>query len=490
MRALINATGYHSELEPFIKYRPSPMLNILDQPILFFVIDFLQKQNIRKVDIVLSHLPYLIENFLEKGAQWGIEIRYHLTPDPQRPYRIMKIISEGWRGEPFLLGRADELPLFEFPWLFEVYKKNDESTFLYYPDREWSGWALGNVGMFDHLEGNESENVFINGLKALPHQEIKAKRFLEVKNLKQFHTINLDMLIQPNTRHLFPPFTHSPQKGIWLSPSASLHTSVKVTPPVYIGEHCQIKENVSIGPNVVMEKNCVVGEESQLDNSLVMQQSFIGKGLEIKHCLVDRHHVYNLKHDSHVLINDELILSEMEPKLSWEQLGVQAAERGFALIFLFLFSPFFLYLLFTRKVMKKETVSLPAGIDTKLWKTFDLYRMPPEDCEEEEGFLTFIPMLVNILQGDLHWVGTQPRSKKEIQLLPPEWRTAYMQSKPGLITIEMIELSRNPTSYEKYTAEAYYTANMSFTQDLWFVIRWLFKSAVYSFRRIFALVND
>jgi lipopolysaccharide/colanic/teichoic acid biosynthesis glycosyltransferase len=87
---------------------------------------------------------------------------------------------------------------------------------------------------------------------------------------------------------------------------------------------------------------------------------------------------------------------------------------------------------------KREVISLPADIDDKLWRTFKLCSFSSSGNAHEgrattDFFLRFLPTLISVARGELHFVGVRPRSRAEIKSLPPDWQALYLKAKAGAV---------------------------------------------------------
>ena len=98
-------------------------------------------------------------------------------------------------------------------------------------------------------------------------------------------------------------------------------------------------------------------------------------------------------------------------------------------------------------------------------------------------FFSRIPLLLNIIQGDVHFVGVVPRSIKDTKTLPPDWQKLYLQSKVGLITLANLDHGNYPTGDDLYASETYYAINMGLWYDIKLCFRWFKKKIVSPFLR-------
>ena len=164
MRAVLIATGFHTALEPIIHYRPSPLFRIVDKPLIIHIIEFLSRHGITHCDLVLRHLPEMIEATLEEGLRWGMHITYHLAKDAHHPYDVLAFVAQEWKDELVLLGKGDVLP--ELPAAIFQQTAPIIPTLFYYPSNEWSGWSLLPASLLRALSSFVSEDILLKKVKA------------------------------------------------------------------------------------------------------------------------------------------------------------------------------------------------------------------------------------------------------------------------------------------------------------------------------------
>jgi lipopolysaccharide/colanic/teichoic acid biosynthesis glycosyltransferase len=90
----------------------------------------------------------------------------------------------------------------------------------------------------------------------------------------------------------------------------------------------------------------------------------------------------------------------------------------------------------------------------------------------------FLPGLFAVARGRLQFVGLAPRSRAEIERMPPEWRAMYLKSKAGLVTEAASASIDAEDDTQLYLVEAYYNARRSFIYDLRLVYRYFIRLIV------------
>lgn len=472
LRAVIFGLGVSEGMKALLTYRPTLLLNIADKPIITHILESLSKQGINTFDLILHHFPEQVEKKLENGSRWGIQINYHLVKDPISPLTAIIPAIKNWENCNILIGAGNTLP--QIDDLFSP--KTSLPVFYNYPDENWSGWALMSSESLKNLPANTP-------LKNLPHQfkiftAKKVKPFFKARNYRELLESNKRFISLKKSEFLFPTPMKNVEPGVWISRAVIIEPGVRVIPPVLIGENTHIKSGACIGPDAIIENHCIIDNDSTVKNSLVFQNSYVGETLEINRCIIDRNLLINLSLGTQLHIKEEFIISESTPP-AIHHFTQKLIERIIGLLLLVTLFPIYLLMksLYPMKEMAK--LLLPCDEDIERWTTFNLYTFYNPKSHKKKGVLiayfSWLPMLINIIKGELSFIGSPARSIEETKLLPFEWRKLYLKTKPGLISLCGINHANNATEDEQYASESYYAAQMSMIFDIKIIIRWLSK---------------
>lgn len=88
---------------------------------------------------------------------------------------------------------------------------------------------------------------------------------MDIGTLEKYKQAHQDIL---NGSYPLPEFKKN-AKGSFIAATARIHSTAKITAPVYIGENAQIDAYSVIGPNTIIGNNCKVGMNSKIINSIV-----------------------------------------------------------------------------------------------------------------------------------------------------------------------------------------------------------------------------
>jgi len=489
MIAVIIAPGLSPGMEPLNERYPTPLLPLVDRPFIQHVVEFLVERGITRFEFILSHLPEKIENLLGDGSRWGSVFRFHLTRDPARPYD--SIINLDNDAGPVLLAHADRLPQvdmeqtrpanqIEEPVMFfsPTILRTDSSTAKNQDTRQWTGWAWVPADILKNLPKDLDEEALESHLTSTgqgrsPSVEISSS--LSVRSYDDLLASQAAVLGK-EFKGLFLGGKEA-DESIWLSRNLTLHPTTTLDPPVYIGENCRIGKGTKLGPDAVIGKDCVLDSGCTVTGSLIFPGSYVGEGLELDEVLVDKNRLINVKFGAAVSISESFILGGLS-KAHLGQRFTGIFSRFAAACLLILLWPFLLATTLVVKLgrhgpvlFKKEAVRLPVQTDETLWRTFGCWSFVPDSKEGQEGgairhfFLRFLPGLINIIKGELRFVGVKPRTRDEIKALARDWQALYLNSKPGIITEAFINYGAFPTEDELYTSEVFYSVSAGIGHD-------------------------
>lgn len=469
-RAILFCRGFREELAPLLKTRPSSLLNVADKPILFHILEHLAQRGIRIFDLVLHHFPEQIEEKIEEGTRWGIKVNYHLAKYPERPLHAVLPAVKRWKNTSVLIGFCDSLPLIpEHPFDSAI------PQFYRIPDEEWSGWAFISSNDLKRISGDTPYLLIPSKFK--PFSAIEVMPYIDTRDFACLKKTNQKFLNRRGSSLLYPTTLKNIEPGIWISRAVIMEPGVKIFPPVMIGEDTQIKSGARIGPNVIIENQCIIDNGSNISDSLICQRSYIGEKLEIENCIVDRNSLINLSHGAHLEIEEEFLISEVNPPSPVTALR-KILERGLGLFLFILLVPFYFIMRIFFSIKKEEMALHSQSLEREANPTFGLYAFDLPIDVKKKPFVKFferLPSLLNLIRGEISFVGTKIRTVEELQHLPLEWRELVLSLKSGLITLADSEEGNIFSKDEQYAQDVYYAARQSFPFDLKIALRWFFK---------------
>jgi lipopolysaccharide/colanic/teichoic acid biosynthesis glycosyltransferase len=506
--AILIASQKWLQMERFAERYPAAMLTLMDRPFIQHVMETLVNRGCSRFEVVVSHRPEKLETLLGDGNRWGADIRYHLVPRPDRPYRPLKLLGKRPEMYPVLLAHADRLVQGD---IFAskpsspadgpvMYCYEDYTSPAGRPERKWSGWAwLTRECLADIPEDGDEKRLqaYLEEHTGRRIEEAGRYRPLSVQSCGDLIASHRAVLAKEKSGLMVRGI--EVEEAVWLGRNVSLHPTARLIPPLYIGENCRIARGVQIGPDAVIGHNCVLDEKATVSRSVVFPGSYVGEALELNDVLVDKNCLVNVRMESEITIREDFILgslAEKQLRRGWNRIVSQVAGLILLLPALPVMACLALYLKLKRAgriFATRPAVRLPADSDPLSWKPFALLSLsaakpvaaqkdPASDPDQNrtEGpaagwqhfFFNFLPALVNVARGELRFVGVPPRTAEEIENLPRDWQALFLKSKPGIVTETMVNFGSRASRDEMYSAEAVYSVSSGLKHDLRLLARY------------------
>jgi NDP-sugar pyrophosphorylase family protein len=485
--AIIIAATQRAEFYGLDEHLPLPLFPLGDRPILHHIVDFLAGQGIRRFEFVLGHLPEKIEAYLGDGACFGCSFGFHVLSSESNSLRMIEAIAAGL-DDDIVLGRGDRLPDFQL-------RTGASPTLYMTTSGTWTGWAVlpRASGLFPSLQTYASGKTKI---RETTFREAVVTRELSFENGEHLLRSQHDLLSGAFPASMIGGRETEP--GIWISRNVSLHPTVRLLAPVYIGPNCRIGMNARIGPSVVVSEGCIVEEQSSVVNSLIAPRTYIGKGLELEDVIIDRNRVVNTKFETAFLVSETFLLSglarQKRPRVLRRFVSSLLAF-GLFLVFFPIAALTLIFLLLSDRgeFVLERAIRIPAVNHPDAWSEYQFLRFRSHAATA--GWWVYFVVeawlgLLSVIKGDLSLVGVKPRSRRAVEQLSSDWRSIYLESKGGLITEAFVMFGRVPSKDELYTAEAYYTAVQNLPHDLKLLRLYLMRLLTNSDQSPVELVED
>lgn len=151
-QTVILAGGYGTRLKPFTDENPKPMYPFEGKPFLEYLIEQVKSFGIEDIVLLLGYLPEKIKEYFGDGSQWGVNIRYSVTPvEYETGLRLKAAWEEGLLASEFLLMYCDNYCPIDYRRLCREYFANN---------------ALIQFTAYANLDGYTKNNLCIaeNGL--------------------------------------------------------------------------------------------------------------------------------------------------------------------------------------------------------------------------------------------------------------------------------------------------------------------------------------
>jgi len=490
MRAILIAASEPASMKMMSARYPLALFHLVDRPVLQVVIEYLIEQGITEFNIVLNHLPEVIEDYFGDGQRWGVPIHYHLCKDPEHPYGVLQTLTLPEEEGAVLFGHINSLP--DFPkdslqllssagprqFMFSSLVPGNESVVPQVEDKQipptatWTGWAMIPVQRWSQLPRQADYTALATAINSMDPTNTMCEHLLSFDSYPALLRANVDILT--NSFSPFQPTGRLNEPGVWINRNVMLHPTAKVTPPIYIGENSRIGANVQLGPDVVVGCDTILDVGSIVQHAIVMRNSYVGEGLELDGVIVDKNLLVNTRLEIETRIQEQFMISELSGTPFKGAIGRGISSLAGLVLWVITFPLFlliYLALLIGRRGPVLQThryLRLPVMQDER-WREMTVWSFSPTPSQQyglAHCLLVALPALGSVIKGDLRLVGLPPRTPEDVQQLPVDWRALYLQGYAGLVTETMIRYGQTVTEDEQYAADAYYAVHANGWYDL------------------------
>ena len=122
MKAVILAGGLGTRLRPLTYKKPKPMLPLGGKPMLYHLIKWIKKNNVKEIVLCTSYLHKTIENYFGNGKKFGVSIEYAISKKPLATAGQLKT-AEKLVDDTFVCVYGDSIFDFNLKGMIREHKK-------------------------------------------------------------------------------------------------------------------------------------------------------------------------------------------------------------------------------------------------------------------------------------------------------------------------------------------------------------------------------
>ncbi len=108
--AVIPAAGAGKRIKPYSERVPKPMIQVLERPILAYVLDRCKQAGLEKIILIVNPESNVVKDYFGDGSELGLSIEYVGQPHPEGIGHAVGL-TEGIVKPPFAVYLGDELYL-------------------------------------------------------------------------------------------------------------------------------------------------------------------------------------------------------------------------------------------------------------------------------------------------------------------------------------------------------------------------------------------
>ncbi len=315
MKAVILAGGPGTRLRPLTCTRPKLLMPIANRPLLDWTFERLSWAGVSEVVLAVNYLAESLQQYFG-SEKYGIKVKYSREPRAMGtagPIKLSESLLELEEDETLIVMNGDIWCDLDFSALESVHRKNVRSgaitTITLYEVEDVSRYGVvelqpdGKIKAFHEKPGGKVKSRLINaGIYASTP---------ELFNYLEARKMSLEREVFPRlaSEGRLYGFHH---KGDWgdvgkfedylkvnfrvaeilageqprIEGQAEYDSTVKLIPPVILGEGVKLGSNSKIGPYAILGCGVKVGEGCQLSETVIFDKVEMGRECVIKRSIV------------------------------------------------------------------------------------------------------------------------------------------------------------------------------------------------------------
>lgn len=483
LKAIVFADRDGRELLPLTARSSIALLPIAARPLIEFTLEALLLAKIQQVIVVIATDADRIEQYLQTGEQWGLQLDYVLSRGQEPPSQILKRLGKCLNEEEYLLIRADMLRSLQIrDFLRQAYQISTRSSILATVEGFNAGvclvrkqkklaWKISDMLQWQtsvfQKPLTDSELLDTGHVHLLP----MPGQIALLDSLKNYHQAHVEIV-----QHLFPALVLKARKMnetllVGRQSKVSLHNRG------IVGSFCRVHDKAILEGNVVLSDAVIVDRYANLRNTVVLPNTYIGEAVELNNALVWGNTLIRVDTGATVQVVDNFLLTDIKSQTfscSLARLFNRALGVGLLILSLPLW-PLALFLaVWQTPYAPLQKVRLRGNLTwidaTGVVRPLDF---TTAEWATQVALLRHLPKLFAVIKGHISVVGVSPQAPELLDTLIEPWERVRLEAPVGLIGPTQLQVPLSAPIEEKLLEDAYYAKTAHFGTYTFWLLRGL-----------------
>jgi mannose-1-phosphate guanylyltransferase/phosphomannomutase len=326
MKAVILPTSNINFNKSFSTTNPEFLIPVVNKPIVEHLVELLEQHGVKEILMAVRDKVEETKNYFGSGERWGVKIKYYDVSLNEKSVSIFKQNKE-FLDQPFLCVPSNCITNLNIGHFVDSYKNSSggmeishtykaDSTLDYIPTysdisyREKSIFILDpvTIGFLNPDTDNDLKHMSEKCIQNHIHVNIfrSPHEYHVVENIEDLWTIE-QKIIREGVDGIAIPGEER-ERGVWIGQSVSLHPTVKIEPPILIGNFSKIGEGVRLKKGAVVGENVVIDKNASVDSASIWNDTYAGAYTEIKNCVISKDVLFSVSNHTTIQISDPFIL--------------------------------------------------------------------------------------------------------------------------------------------------------------------------------------
>ncbi|WP_458527033.1 hypothetical protein [Onishia taeanensis] len=449
MQAIIFLDRTGDELAPLHERFCPAMLPVAGRTLAEHCLEDLGAMGISEAFLVVGPGHQAIEDRLESGQRWSINLTYVLAAAHETPDDVRARLGRALKA-PYLALRGDVLRPFGLPT-----RAIQEETSTAVSGLCWRAPAHGSLGMM-RVERDPCRLTPLawplaavaepSGVEAVDIRELDEAHMAPLTTIAQYHREALNALaraMEKKDQGLDAALPAGLPRGIGLRAGkcSDVHHRSLESGQAWVGHFSRVHDEARLQGRVAIGDHCLIDRGARVSDSLVLDNSYVGAGVHLHNAIACEDSIIHLDSGAVLDIRDRFLLSRNVLDLD----AAPMIQRGLGLALLVMSLPLWplvaLMSLVHAPRQPLEPVSLadaPSGTATKVtapnssqaistwrWRLPERYPL---------AWLSNLPLLLPVVTGRLRLVGRSPFRRAQAEQPATPWQSVHRALPVGLIS--------------------------------------------------------
>lgn len=321
MKAVILVGGLGTRLRPLTCHTPKPMIPLVNQPFIEYLLERLRDQGIDEAILAVQYLADKFRESLGDGSRLGIKVHIMEEPEARGTAGAVKNVEHMLDGPTFVFNGDVMTDLDLSAMLSYHQERGSKLTIALTPVEDPTSFGLVETTKDGHIqrfvEKPRSDEVTTNMINAGTYIiEPDIFRYVPPNEYYMFERGLFPVILQTGDPmygypsraywtdigkpHTYLDVHHDILIGkvkykfrgeqiaerVWLEDGADIHNSAQIVGPVVLGAEVVIQRGARIiGPTVIGSR-CVVGPDVTIENSVLWSDNIIEEGARLHSCVI------------------------------------------------------------------------------------------------------------------------------------------------------------------------------------------------------------
>ena len=423
-----------TESAPFLYEKPVHLTPLLGKNSLVYAVEAIIDSGIQEIVCMGWDEPEQVQKLLGHGDRWGCRLTWVTLSGPDQAFK--KAAQLAVDREAVLLASTASLIL---PAMDAKGWCNGTLLTASLDAAAWP-WAMLDAQQCSALARSGHWATWAESLRAVCSNEKKVMGVGVSDGTALLHAMAL--ILSRDVPLLIDASEIEP--GIFMSSGVVIHPTAEIVPPVYLAKDVEIGKACHVGPFVALGARSRIGQGCHITQTQVGPNAWLGEELDVHDAMVWRGVVWSRKWlDRLTIVDLDLLADGGLPKWGWRSLAY-AGMRVMGLALALALSPLWLLLKIWCNFFAGQSRTLEfvqsgyalALMRTRHWESWWGATPRSRGWLHAMGFV--LPNMWGAVAGHLNWCGLRPRTVKEWEAEPPDYRQWLSRAKNGLIQEEWL----------------------------------------------------